>query len=191
MLRSACPKILFVATILCLGFPPGPSGADRSGEESQTQLHTAYNIWWEHVTKVWSTNYKKGRILPAGTPVKLVRRSNKTIKFTDLNTDLTYTIVFVRNHHPGKSAGDIYDRMMTDKTFEELTAGFSELEIAAIKSGEVRQGMSKEAVLVSLGYPPESGTPSTKLDSWRYWWHRFDTFIVHFDDEDRVEDIQE
>ena len=80
---------------------------------------------------------------------------------------------------------------MTDKTLEELTSGMSELELAAIESGEVRQGMSREAVLVSLGYPPESGTPSTKLDSWRYWRHRFNTFIVHFDDEGRVEDIQE
>ena len=117
-------------------------------------------------------------------------RSKKAIQFTAVDTDTAFKIVFVPKHHPGLSIGDYYLRFTTEQTIEELTSEFSESEIEAIKAGNYAEGMSKGAILVSQGYPPEISTPSTDLDSWRYWRHRFATFVLHFDETGKVDRIE-
>jgi hypothetical protein len=178
---SAKPgKAFAMVAALCLAvlFSQGSAGV-RAGDDDP-QLYTAYNIWYEQPTRIWSTNYQKGTLLPAGTAITRVKSSKKAITFTEVETDVTYTLVFVRKHHPGKGVPDIYERFVTDKNFEELTAGFSKSEVDAIKAGEVVNGMSKEAVLVAFGYPPEVATPKTSSNRWQYWRHRFASRVVNF-----------
>ena len=181
-MRATSMKILILTAALGLGL--GSTGLVAA--DGDTDLYTAYNIWYEQPAKVWSTNYQKGRLLPAGTAIKDVKQSRKNIRFTDAETDVTYTIVFVPKHHPGKRIGDVYQRYVTDQNLEQLTEGFSRSEIDAIQSGTVVNGMSKEAVIVCYGYPPEIATPSTKLDGWQYWRHRFKSFTIEFDDDGKV-----
>jgi hypothetical protein len=76
--------------------------------------------------------------------------------------------------------------MFTTKTFEELTAGMSDREINAIKSGTVVDGMSKEAVLVAYGRPPEHRTPNLERRVWYYWRNKLQSFMICFDEEDRT-----
>ncbi len=40
--------------------------------------------------------------------------------------------------------------------------------------------MSKEAVLVSYGPPPEHATPSLDNEKWKYWINKRKTKLVHF-----------
>ncbi len=181
-MRATSVKILVLAAALGLGL--GSTGLVAA--DGDAQLYTAYNIWYEQPAKIWSTNYQKGRLLPAGTAIKDVKQSRKTIRFTDVETDVTYTIVFVPKHHPGKSIGDIYQRYVSDKSMDQLTEGFSPSELDAIKSGTVVNGMSKDAVIVCYGYPPEIATPSTKVDGWQYWRHRFKSFSIEFDGDGKV-----
>jgi hypothetical protein len=181
-MRTTTMKILVLTAALGLGL----GGTGLVAADGDAPLYTAYNIWYEQPAKVWSTNYQKGRLLPAGTAIKDVKESRKNIRFTDAETDVTYTIVFVPKHHPGKSIGDIYQRYVTDKNLDQLTEGFSQSELDAIKSGAVVDGMSKDAVIVCYGYPPEIATPSTKVAGWVYWRHRWKSFTVEFDGEDKV-----
>ena len=182
-----------IAVVLCSSFMFAQGSLELSaGKEKQAgRLYTAYNVWIENPAKVWSTNYKKGYILPAGTEIKKVKHNRKVVQFTVVETGVEVTIVFVAKHHPGLSSAEIRERLVTDKNFDVLTSGFSEQELEAIENGEYEVGMSKEAVLVSLGYPPEIQTPSTKHDRWKYWAHRFNTFDVRFDDDGRVEAVVE
>ena len=58
-------------------------GKTTSGQ----RLYTAYNIWFEKPERIWSINYKKGAIIPAGTQVRDVEiittnRRHKAIIFT-------------------------------------------------------------------------------------------------------------
>jgi hypothetical protein len=187
-MRIRSLKILVLAAVLGLGLILA-GGSTALAADGDAQLYTAYNIWWEQPGKVWSTNYQKGQLLPAGTAVRDAKQTRKSIQFTDVKTDVTYTIVFVPKHHPGKSIGDIYQRYITDKSLDQLTEGFSQSEKDAIKAGSVVNGMSKEAVLVCYGYPPEIATPNTKLDHWQYWRHRFKSYAIDFDEGGKVKYI--
>ena len=161
-----------LAALLAFGAASAASAADR--------LYTAYNIWFEQPTKVYSTNYQRGNILPAGSEVKDVKRSSGKLEFTDVNLDMRFTFEFVGKHHPGLTGEQWADRFLTTRDFAALTKGLTAAEIKAIRAGQVQAGMSKKAVLVSVGYPPEVATASTKLDAWKYWRHRFGSYLVHF-----------
>jgi len=59
----------------------------------------------------------------------------------------------------------------------------------AIRQAKLLQGMTREQVLLSIGYPPAHGTASLEAADWTYWYNRFTTYIVRFDEQDRVREI--
>ena len=67
---------------------------------------------------------------------------------------------------------------------------FSDEEKSMIRRGAVGNGMSKEAVLISWGYPPEHRTLSTKANTWLYWRNRFMKKAVDFDNNDKVINVR-
>jgi hypothetical protein len=163
-----------LAAILAFAAANAASAADK--------LYTSYNIWFEQPTKVYSTNYQKGNLLPAGSQVKDVKRSSKNLEFTDVKLDIRFTFEFVGKHHPGLTREQWIDRFLTPRDFAALSKDLTAAEIKAIRAGQVQAGMSKKAVLLAAGYPPEVATASTELDVWKYWRHRFGSYEVRFDD---------
>jgi hypothetical protein len=49
-----------------------------------------------------------------------------------------------------------------------------------IQQGQVFQGMSKQGVILAIGYPPEHQTPSLEADQWSYWRNSHRRFQVYF-----------
>jgi hypothetical protein len=60
---------------------------------------------------------------------------------------------------------------------------------AAVRAGKVAIGMSKEEVLVSLGYPPAHQTPSLDASQWKYWHTSLGSYLVVWDGAGRVKDV--
>ena len=164
-----------LAAILAFAAASAASAADK--------LYTAYNVWFESPQKVYSTNYQKGNVLPAGSEVKDVKRTRDGVEFTDVRLNLKFTFEFIGKHHPGLTAEQWINRFLTPADFAALSAGSSAAEIKAIKAGQVQAGMSRKAVVLAAGYPPEVGTASTQLDIWKYWRDRFRNYQVRFSDD--------
>jgi hypothetical protein len=159
----------------------------------EKQLYTAYNIWRMRPHSMKCINYKYGHdLLPAGTKVRNVdirwdsRTSRNTITFKSEADNRVYNIYFTKNWHPGKSIEDYKNLMFTIKSLEELTEGMNETEVRAIKDGIIVDGMSKNAVLVAYGYPPEHRTGSLFSDRWIYWRNKYVTFAICFDKNEKT-----
>lgn len=170
--------------------PPAASQVEALPEK---QLYLAYNIWRMRPHNMKCINYKYGHdILPAGTKVRNVdiirddRTKRNMITFKTEEDRRVYNIYFTENWHPGKTIEDYKDLMVTKKSLEELTEGMSEREIKAIKDGIIVDGMSKKAVLVAYGYPPEHRTGSLFSNRWIYWRNKFVTFAICFDKNERT-----
>jgi outer membrane protein assembly factor BamE (lipoprotein component of BamABCDE complex) len=58
----------------------------------------------------------------------------------------------------------------------------------AIKGARLMPGMTREQVLMSVGYPVSSENPKLDAKLWRYWLSSFAEFQVGFDN-DRVKEI--
>ena len=59
----------------------------------------------------------------------------------------------------------------------------------AIFAGKVVEGMTREQVLVSVGYPPTHQTRTLDAPMWNHWYNRFSRYEVHWDQKGHVEKI--
>ena len=185
----SCIAILFILNISTNAF----------SESQGKKLYTAYNIWYEtgKESSLWCINYKTGNIIPAGTEVmdvSLARPvsgrfqggSKQAIAFTAVNDGKKFYVNFKAKFHPGKTIEDYMELMLTGKNFTQITKGLNEKEIKAIREGVIRVGMSKRAVYISYGPPPEHKTSSQKNNAWTYWMNRFKSKRINFDKNNRA-----
>ncbi|NOY70913.1 MAG: hypothetical protein GXP14_00830 [Gammaproteobacteria bacterium] len=144
------------------------------------------NVWYEHPLKILSTNYHKGIMLKVGDKFKIIDVSGKKIIFSDEN-GIEYAIIYNRGHTL-VSMADLLSRTFSKTSVLEpggAFSKFSEMEQQNIRQGKVVIGMSKNAVVMAFGYPPEHRTSTRAADAWTYWRNRFVTNNVTFE-EDRV-----
>ena len=50
------------------------------------ERYTSYNLWYEHPQKLYSINYKKGSIIPAGSKVTDINVGRSAITFKVVDT---------------------------------------------------------------------------------------------------------
>ncbi|GEM_PF-1325105 len=190
MMRNCLKIVLIIFVFLSMGF---------FNCQAEDKLYTAYNIWkWSGYNNAF-INFKGGRkMIPAGTEVKnppLIfdnqpQSSNQLypqhVLFKTLPDKKKHRMHFILRFHPGVAIQDYLKKTFTPKSFEELTAGMTETEINAIKNGEIVDGMSKEAVLVSYGYPIERDTPDLDNNTWVYFINSRRRKIVKFNSRGRT-----
>ena len=141
---------------------------------SEMGLHRAsYANWTQHAGH---------RVLPYNTRVR-ARISENAISFmvadTGMQIDLEYNAGHMR-----MSAWDYFDLITsrTPVTYE----GLSQVDRQGIAAGKARVGMSKQGVLVALGYPATHRTPSLDRNRWFYWKARRGSYAVEFDHDGNV-----
>jgi len=157
--------------------------------DEQTEFYTAYNVWYEHANRIYSINYKKGALIPAGTRVvgvNLVGGGKPRVDFTWEAQGGRYSIHFQPKFHPGITLNQFASRYLTPADLAGLTEGLDEQEKLCVSRGVVTAGISKKAVLVAYGYPPEHVTPSLDNDRWYYWVNRFMKKELAFDAQGRT-----
>ncbi|MBX3246266.1 MAG: hypothetical protein KF901_03710 [Myxococcales bacterium] len=126
-----------------------------------------------------SLNYtapSRGSLLAMCTPVQILRVTDREIRFQDLNTNRRYRYILHRS-----------TRMSTEQHMQRYFGGacsdllqLSAEDQSGIQRGQVFQGMTKQGVILALGYPPEHQTPTLEADVWRYWSDGRRSFEVHF-----------
>ena len=177
-------KLIFSSVIILFGICAFNSLA---GEPKKEIAYTQYNIW-RHAkpSDMRAINYKFGYdFIPAGTAVYDVRVKTR-IRFKILETDEQIEIRYKKRYHPGIDIKQYANYMFGNKKFEELAADLKPTEIEAIKEGILIEGMSKKAVIMSYGPPPEHRTPSLKGREWVYWMHRWRNKKICFDKEKKT-----
>ncbi len=140
----------------------------------------------EQRSKLYSSNYLQPGLIPRCTPVKIASVNAKQARFTA--NGATYVYEFQRKLMV-ESVDEHLDRIFGTQCSDADLAKLSDLDRKGIKEGQVFEGMSRQAVIYAIGYPPAHETPRLDSDQWKYWRNRFDTIIVHFDG-DKVAAIQ-
>ena len=128
----------------------------------------------QHIT----TNYRRGSLIPINTKVHYVSEKKNTIYFKVHGDDRKIKVVNAKDYS-GEDLSGVFNRTFSSKPVD--LSGYTNSEQKNIKSGTVTLGMSKAAVICAIGYPPKHRTSSLKLKQWRYWKHRFGTFLVMFE----------
>ncbi len=87
-------------------------------------------------------------------------------------------------------------QMSIEKYLQNITSpskislnNLSEEDKEGIKKGRASRGMTKNGVMMALGYPAVHKTPSLKSNKWIYWTNRFGTIAVNFDNNGIVTSV--
>lgn len=180
--------LIIASIILVLGFS-GCGGAKLSPAvekafNSKQEMYTKRNMFISKFGRygarfIETTNYGNGQMIPVNTKVKFKDVNKKQMAFTyDGN------LVMLQNipKYSSTTIDQMVKRYFSPKKVD--LGKFTKLEREAIASGssasKVVVGMSKEAVLVSRGYPPTHATMSPKANTWKFWESKFNTRLIEF-----------
>ena len=170
--------------IVSLGFLMGGCGAAKLSPEvtktfqDKAKMYTQANMHY-NVSRgnnlIDTTNYQIGTLIPVNSEVTMQDVNAKQLTFLYKGQ-----VMILRNiaKYSGLGISDVTSKYFSTKKVN--LSKFSKAEQKAIASAGLVKGMSKDAVLLSLGTPPQHRTPDLKADTWTYWRNRWTTFIVSF-----------
>ena len=175
---------LFLVLVAFAGCRHRPS-PELLREYASRSLVTCCNIHYE-TQEINDANYYVGSTLPLGTPALVQGVTDDSVTFLAAGHTLTLY------HQYGKDQESM--RQYLDKT---LVADDPKVRVAtypravqdAIRDGRVERGMTREQVILSLGYPPTHRTPSTDASEWTYWYNHWVTYQVQFGPDGKVANV--
>lgn len=125
------------------------------------------------------------RVIPLGTPIRA--------------TGYGRNRVYVELPEGKQAIGNDYSRDLSPVEFakryivatdpKQKLAGVSPKVRKAIETARVMPGMTREQVLMAVGYPVSSENPHLDSKVWRFWLSSFAEFQVVFGNDDRVREI--
>lgn len=142
-----------------------------------------------HTEREWLSdgNFYVGRLIPAGTPVTITGtpgRDRVAVQIEGQNYRLGQE--YGRNQESFES---YMNKVLVTTDPRPKINSFAPPVRDAIRQSKLARGMTKEQVLLSLGYPPTHGTASLDSMEWKYWYNRYATYLVLFDQQGRLRDI--
>lgn len=163
---------------------------DMKGET----LYLQHNLFYDDDDAEW-LNYEEDDFLEVGTAVRIrdVEEDELVIRAKDGGDDITIDM-----DDPEPSYTGVTDLIFGSEP--PSMEGLSEVDLKGIKRGRIREGMSRRAVFMAVGYPPysykkpfsdtEIENDDLDADILTFMQGAWDTLIVEFDD-DIVVDIDD
>lgn len=126
------------------------------------------------------------RIVPAGTPIKVTGYGHYRVK-----VDVNGKSQAIGNDYSRDLALDAFAKryVVSDDPAAKIGAFPKKIQ-EAIASARISKGMTREQVLMSVGYPVSSENHNLDDKTWRFWLSSFVEFRVKFDDSGHVVDVE-
>jgi SmpA / OmlA family len=125
------------------------------------------------------SNYQESgkTIVPLGTPVTLTGFGRYRV-----NVQIKGQAQTLGNDYSRDVAMEVFaKRYIVQEDPRAKLAAATPKARTAMESARVTKGMSREQVLMALGYPIASENPHLDGRVWKYWLWTFSPFRVHFD----------
>jgi outer membrane protein assembly factor BamE (lipoprotein component of BamABCDE complex) len=151
-------------------------------------LPAAYTCCNFHYNGDWINdgNYAQLPMIPAGTPIKL----------NSIDRYIAYVEIDGRKYRLGLDYGRTAEtteqwanKLIVKDDPKARLATYAPAVRKAIQNGQVMIGMTKEQVIMSLGYPITSENPRLDAPYWRYWWSSFGEYKIHWNGAGRVKEV--
>jgi len=177
MLRR-CRALLVVMAVTVLAACNAPLQSPFLG---QTR-YLCCNLHYDKTT-ITDVNYQVGTLVPLGTPVTITDVRQKSVTFEPQGQPpITLVLKYGRKQ---TTMDALFSRLFLTTDPRRGLARVPAKTRALIEVGDIANGMTKDEVVMALGYPPAHRTPSIDGAVWQYWQDRWHQFSVYFDG-DRV-----
>lgn len=170
-----------IAAVL-LSLLAGCSGRDGESAAPMLPAGELYTLVNLHVdpkgSRIFTTNYQSPILLPLCTRVEVIEESEKAVRFRAGEQGVEYT--YLRTKHLRASFADHLAKVFGHECVSSRVAAMNQTDRDGIAAGRAAPGMSKEAVILAMGYPPDHANPNLESDLWTFWRNKFIKMVVHF-----------
>ncbi|HYC56124.1 MAG TPA: outer membrane protein assembly factor BamE [Candidatus Binatia bacterium] len=136
--------------------------------------------------RLHDVNYHFGTFIPLGTPVTIERVGAHDATVLVGAQRLKVVHAFGRKSESFEQF--LHKLFVTEDPQARLRRMPAETR-DLIFQGKVTPGMTRQEVLLSLGYPPTHRTPSLDSPEWNYWYNRWFSFKARFDAGGRLTEM--
>lgn len=151
----------------------------QDSEAKSAYLRSGYACCNLHYNRDWisDSNLAQLPFIPAGTPINL----------NSISGYRAYVEVDGKSMRLGHDFGRAQES--TEQWVNKIIAlsdprlkiaKFSPTVQKAIARGQLVKGMTKEQVIMAVGFPQTDHTPRLDAPMWRYWWSSFGPYYVHW-----------
>jgi hypothetical protein len=125
------------------------------------------------------------RVIPLGTPLKATGygRNRVYVELPDGKQAIG------NDYSRDLSLPDFAKRYVVAEDPKKKLGGYTTKVRKAIETGRLVPGMTREQVVMSVGYPVSSENPHMDASIWRFWRSSFAEFQVVFGQDNRVREI--
>ena len=165
----------------------GCKASDSKPDQPEPALLSGYTCCNFHYEKDWINdgNYAQLPMIPAGSPIRVTSygryRAHVEIDGKPFRLGLDYG----RN---SETTEKWVAKLVTQTDPRVRLASYPPNVREAILAGKIMLGMSKEQVIMSLGYPITDENPRLDAPFWKYWWSSFGRYDVYWNG-DRVSKV--
>lgn len=167
--------------------------ADRaagSTDEPELSGYTCCNFHFsEHTGSISDANWSALPMIPAGAPIRTMSYARYSIAVLIDYPFYSRKMRLDLDYGRQQNLADWARKMIVQDDPKRKMSGWPAPVRDAIRAGRIALGMTKEQVVIALGYPPAHETPTLDSAQWKYWYGRFDTFLVSWDESERVKDV--
>jgi hypothetical protein len=145
--------------------------------------YTCCNLHYDR-DRISDVNWTHAPMIPAGAPIRVLGYlPNEAQVEIDGRP-------FVIAHEYGRkqeSVEQFMRKIVVPASPRPKIEGWPEPVRKAVQNGTVINGMTREQVIVSVGYPPTHRTPSLDANLWQHWQSRAGRFEVYWGADGKVE----
>lgn len=172
------------ALVSCASSPDLPTTALPEG-------FTCCNLHFER-NEIVDVNWSGWAFIPAGARIKVLSFAPSTSWFGDeaeVEIDGKRFVIANKYGRKQESIAQYLAKIVVQADPKPAARAFPDRIRHAIEEGKVVRGMTREQVLISLGYPATHRTPDLKANVWHYWASRRAPYEVRFDERGVVHSI--
>jgi hypothetical protein len=178
-MRNTALAFTAVAAVVACSHPSVPSSANVG---AQPKMYLLTNLHPDMRQKLlYTTNYQQAGLLPMCTEVVMGEESSKELAFDVKSTGEKFLYRYMASSTPEGLNANIA-KYFGPKCDSAALAAMTGVNHQGILEGKALVGMSKQAVIFAIGYPPSSSTPNLSSERWVYWSSRSQSFGVEFTD---------
>jgi hypothetical protein len=169
---AACALISLVTLVACKQLP------ERKPPELWVTGYTCCNLrHYRETNQISDGNYTDGVVIPAGSSIRIYKPGFRSYRADAEISGNRY--VLTQDYGRSVESFEAWiTRIVVPENPKRKFAKWPAKVLATVQSGQIMQGMTKEQVLVALGYPLKTATPSLDNNPWRYWHTTFNKYDV-------------
>jgi len=171
--------------VVLLGACRSQVSPQLTSEWQNRTLYTCCNLRYEG-GEINDANYGVGSMLPFGSAATVLKASSGSITFRAGGGDLT---LYHKYGTAQETSQQYFGKILVDADPHVRFATYPAQVQSAITDGRIERGMTKEQVIMSIGYPPSHRTTSTEMNTWIYFYNRWITYQVQFGADGKLSNI--